>query len=240
MFFDLYSLFLSLTGVDNKTAMSERIEIVSMKQVTGLYELEISTLKSRIVVTADLVHRHRLKAGIIITQPQLEQLLEESEQARCDQYVTMLLGRREHSTYEIRQKLRRKQFEPKAIDTTLRRFSRNGLLDDNRFAANLARRTLEQKPAGHMFIKAVLLRKGIPGEIAERVVGQLLADKDETDLARKALERKWRQWREIDVETARKRAYNYLSRRGIGYQAARTAFDELSAKLNEVNKDQDG
>lgn len=219
--------------------MSDRIEIVSVKQVAGLFELEISALKGRLVVTADLVYRHRLKAGIVITEPQLQQLLEESEQARCEQFVTLMLGRREHSVHEVRQKMYKKQFSNRAMELTLRKFTMNGLLDDHRFATNLARRTLERKPSGHMFIKAVLQRKGIDSQIAEQITATLLDGQDEIDLARKALERRWRSWGEIDVETARKRAYNYLSRRGIGYQAARAAFEELSGKFNEVSKDQD-
>ena len=66
-----------------------------------------------------------------------------------------------------------------------------------------------------------------------------MSDRDETELAIRALQSRWRRWSEIDVETARKRAYNYLSRRGIGYQAARAAFEELSGKTDEVTEDQD-
>ena len=84
---------------------------------------------------------------------------------------------------------------------------------------------------------AVLQRKYINRALAEQVVGNLLANEDETDLAVAALERKWHQLAEFDVETARRKAYNYLSRRGIGYAAAKDAFENLSARSKEVRED---
>jgi regulatory protein len=198
------------------------------------YELTISALEEPLMVSPSMYHRHRLKEGIVITPPQLEQLVTESARELCDQAVGRLLGYREHSVGEMRRKLRQRRFTPDVIEETLRKYIRNGLLDDHRYATRLAQKTLGQKPSGKAFVAAVLQRKGIGRDLAAEIVDELFEDADETDLALAALESRWAQWRQIDVETARRKAYNYLSRRGIGYEAAKAAFEMLHGRTSEV------
>lgn len=214
--------------------MTERIAITAVKATNNGYELTISTLEQALLVSPSMYHRHRLKEGIVITPPQLEQLVSESAREVCEQTIGRLLGYREHSVAEMRRKLRQRQFEPDVIDEILRKYVRNGLLDDARYGTRLARQTLERKPSGRAFITAVLLRKGIERDLAEEIVARLFIDSDETELAIAALESRWSQLGQIEVETARRKAYNYLSRRGIGYAAAKAAFEKLHRRTSEV------
>lgn len=214
--------------------MNEKISITTVKATPKGFELTISTLEEPLLVSPSIYHRHRLKEGIVITAPQLEQLVAESAREVCEQTVGRLLGYREHSVAEMRRKLRQRQFASDVIEDTLRKYVRNGLLDDARYGQRLAERTLERKPSGRAFVLAVLQRKGINRDLAGEIVGRLFEDADETDLAVAALESRWSRWRQIDVETARRKAYNYLSRRGIGYAAAKAAFEELHSRTSEV------
>jgi len=214
--------------------MTDRIAITAVRATNNGYELTISTLEEPLLVSPSIYHRHRLKEGIVITPPQLQQLIAESAREVCEQTVARLLGFREHSVAEMRRKLKQRQFASEVIEEILRKYVRNGLLDDARYGERLARKTLERKPSGRAFVLSVLQRKGIDRELAGEIVDRLFEKTDETDLAMAALESRWSRWAEIDVETARRRAYNYLSRRGIGYEAAKAAFEKLHRRTSEV------
>lgn len=199
--------------------------------------MTISTREKPLLLSTDLYHRHQLKAGIVLSAAQLDQLVAEVACEACDRTVGRMLAIREHSAGEIRLKLARKNHDREIADKVVKKYLHQGLIDDARYASMLARRTLNRKPSGRAYLVAVLQRKYIDRALAEQVVGNLLANEDETDLAVAALERKWHQLAQIDLETARRKAYNYLSRRGIGYAAAKDAFETLAARTKEVTED---
>lgn len=199
--------------------------------------MTISTREEPLLLSADLYHRHRLKEGIVLSSAQLDQLVTEVATDTCDSTVGRMLAIRDHSAGEIRLKLARKNHTREVADRVIKKYLGQGLIDDARYATMLAARTLKRKPAGKAYLVAVLQRKYIDRALAEQVVVNLLANENETDLATAALERKWRQLDQIDVETARRKAYNYLARRGIGYAAAKEAFEKLAARSKEVTED---
>lgn len=204
-----------------------------MRQSGVRYWLTISSLEQPLEVTEELVLKYRLKAGIVITAAQLAQLQTEAELAACDREVARLLGMRDHSVGELRLKLARKQFSRTTINETVTRYRQRGMLDDAHFAFLLARRALEKNPSGRAYLVATLVKKQIERRLAEQTVDQLLAGSDEVTLAVHSLKKRWRLLRQLELETARRRAYTYLGRRGIGYEAARAAFEQLVDQENE-------
>lgn len=190
-------------------------------------KLQLTGFDEPLVVGAEVIARYRLVEGIVLTESQVVQLKRDAELGGCEREVGRLLGMRDHSTGEIRTKLKRKLFSSEAVDEAVRRYRDRGLLDDVRFAYQHAERLLERNPAGRPYLVAYLRRKGIDRALAESTVDVVMGNQDEVALAVAALERRWRLFRQFDVEKARRRAYTYLSRRGIGYEAARAAFDRL-------------
>ena len=217
--------------------MTQEIRISRIKQVANGYRVEVSGREEPVLVPAELLHRHRLKEGIVITRPQYSQLLAEAELAACEQTVGRLLALREHTVGEVRAKLARRKLSPEAIEPTIRKYQANGLLDDARVADQLARQTFRRKPCGRSFMLAVLRRKMIERTLAERTADQLLDGEDETAIALKALQQKWPQPDQIDVESVRRKAYSYLSRRGFGYRAARAAWARHFNTTGKVDRD---
>lgn len=70
--------------------------------------------------------------------------------------------------------------------------------------------------------------------MAADIVDEIMGNVDENELALEILRGRWRQFSKFDLETARKKAYNYLSRRSVSYGAAKYAFE---AMIKEVNED---
>ncbi|MEW6050637.1 MAG: regulatory protein RecX [Candidatus Zixiibacteriota bacterium] len=214
--------------------MSDPIRILQIRQFGVRYWLTISGLEKPIAVGEELVQRYRLKEGIVVTEPQLAQLLAEAELAECDRETARLLAMRDHSIGELKLKLVRKQFSRKSIQEIIKRYESRGLLDDSHYAHNLARRALEKNPSGRTFLVATLVKKHVNRQLAEETADMVLAGTDEVTLAVASLRKRWRTLRQLELETARTRAYTYLGRRGISYEAARAAFEQLYDQENEV------
>jgi regulatory protein len=216
--------------------MQDPIRITGIEEWRGGFRLHISSLEEPIECSGLLIAQHRLKEGIVLTPPQVEQIKRQAELEACDREVARLLSLRDHSEGEVRAKLARKRFSRETIGQILKAYRERRLLDDAQFAQAHARRLLERKPAGRSYLVAYLRRKYIDRDLAERTVDTLLSDRDETGLARASLQQRWSHWSQFDLETARRKAYTYLSRRGIGYEAARAAFEEL---YNTEHEDSD-
>jgi len=190
-----------------------------------------------VVVPEHIVHKHRLKEDIVITPSQLETLRTESELFRCDRTAARMLAAREHSTGEIRTKLARKSFTPDAIRQIVRKYQDRGVLDDARYAHRLANQLLMQRPCGRAYLVAYLQRRMIDRSLAEETADVALTGKDEKELATAALAKRWGGYSQFELEVARQKAYNYLARRGFGYEAARVAFEQLLERRKEVPRD---
>ncbi len=214
--------------------MEDKIRILKLSRSASEVSVTISALDEPLVVPEHVVHRYRLKEDIVITPSQLETLRTESELFRCDRTATRMLAAREHSTGEIRTKLVRKSFTPDAIRQIVRKYKDQGVLDDARFAHRLANQLLTQRPCGRVYLVACLQRRRIDRSLAEETADEALTGKDEKELATAALIKKWGEYRQFELEVARRKSYNYLVRRGFGYEAARVAFEQLLERRKEV------
>ena len=214
--------------------MEEKIRILKLSRSASEVSVTISALEDPVVVPEHIVHKHRLKEDIVITPSQLETLKTESELFRCDRTAARMLAAREHSTGEIRTKLVRKSFTPDTIQQVVRKYKDQGVLDDAHFAHRLANQLLMQRPCGRAYLVAYLQRRMIDRSLAEETADVALTGKDEKELAVAALAKRWGGYRQFELEVARQKAYNYLARRGFGYEAARVAFEQLLERRKEV------
>jgi regulatory protein len=76
-----------------------------------------------------------------------------------------ILGRRDHGREELRRKLLARGYAPEAVGVVLDRLSERGLLDDERFAREFARQSLE-KGHGALYVRAKLGARGLRGASA--------------------------------------------------------------------------
>lgn len=218
--------------------MESPVRITRMQETGVVFRIFLSDREDPILVDPLIVAKHRLKEGIVLTPPQVVDLVREAALSLCDREVARLLALRPHAIGEVRLKLARKQFELDIVNATLRRYEQRGLLDDAHVAMTLARIALERHPAGRSYLIAVLRKKMIARELAEQTVDLALGDRDENELAYAALSQRKRALfsaPQIEVESVRRKAYTFLSRRGIGYAAAKAAVERLLKEREETD-----
>ena len=217
--------------------MSEKIKLTALTSGPKGIILAISSLEERLVVSRDSIIKHRLVANVVLTPSQVEQLQQESHLHLCDFETARLLALRPHSVGEIRAKLTRKQFPAETIKQVVGKYKSMGILDDVQYAYRQGQFLLERRPCGKAYLSAHLQRKKIQRDLAESTAETLLAETDLTSLAVASLEKRWKSLGQFELETARTKSYNYLARRGFGYQTARAAFEELLNRTEEENED---
>lgn len=198
----------------------------------GEQKVSFSTEES-LMIPSLLVLKHKLVVGTIITVAQYAQLKRESDETHTKEYAERYLALRMYGTDELRARLREKGCGSEAIGMVIADLTKRRLLDDEAYAFALVRRTLERKPAGEQFLIAVLRKKRLNQQLATTVVQTALLSEDESSLAIRALEKRWRLWANLDLESIRKKAYTYLSGRGIGYAAAKEAVDLLARRQSD-------
>ena len=141
-----------------------------------------------------------------------------------------VLGVRDHSCFEMEQKLLSRGFDEAEVQETLGKLQGYGYLDDERFAVLLAR---SNRGLGRRGLARKMAQKGITSQISETLLEQI--DEDE-ELARAlAAARKHSPTSKIsslDRETWQRRLSSFLARRGFStgviLNVCRQLEDELA------------
>jgi regulatory protein len=129
--------------------------------------------------------------------------------------------------------LRGKGLAAEAVEQALDDLERVGYIDDEDYARERLDGLLRKSKRGQMALVHALIKDGLDRDLAERIVAERLAGED---LGRWALEvaaERVERLRDVEPETARRRLYGYLKRRGFTDAQTLTAVDEAMASLHE-------
>ncbi|KKS71145.1 MAG: hypothetical protein UV41_C0005G0001, partial [Candidatus Daviesbacteria bacterium GW2011_GWA2_42_7] len=84
------------------------------------------------------------------------------------------------------------------------------------------------KQKGERALKMELFQKGIDREIIEKVLSEPFdSAQGEEDLAKLALEKKMKAWRNLPPQELKKKAYEFLMRKGFDYSVAKDAVENI-------------
>jgi SOS response regulatory protein OraA/RecX len=183
--------------------------------------------------TKGVIDRLGLAEGAEFTPDTFKELKTILEQKFAYYSAESLLARRPYSVGEFKQRLRRKEISEKLIAEIVKEFRSKKILDDFGYAVTRAQSLIDRKPAGKGYLVAWLQKRLVPREIAEKAVAELLSDVDEVETAIELLQRRRGAFEKFDIETARRKAYTYLSRRAISYGASRAAFEKVFGKSTD-------
>ena len=166
--------------------------------------------------------------GCNITEEQLNTLLAASQYNRARERALYLLGLRDYACKELEQKLYT-EAPPETAAAVVERLRQVGLLDDERYAARLARSLSEGKHYPRRRIEQELRRRGILPVLVQTAVSELEGEDYEQALA--LLQKKY--YNKLNDPDSRRRVVAALARRGFSYGAIRRAMDEMGAPDDE-------
>jgi regulatory protein len=157
------------------------------------------------------------------------------EVAAAREAALRLLAVRARSEREIRDRLRSKGYDPTAVDDVVQGLTSAGLLDDVSFARLWADERVRLRPVGPMRLRQELAAKGVPGDVADRVLAETFSAHDEVDLAVEAARKRARG--AMGDRRERERLHAFLVRRGFTYEAVSQALRMLEAETDDAEAD---
>lgn len=188
----------------------------------------------------DLVVEYRLVPGKVLDTSDVEKLLFEAEVGKLMEKMYRLWNIRQRSEKEVRDYFRAKNLELRikgkeqisqlVIDALVETLKKKGLINDLEFAKAWVEARRNSKKKGIRAIKAELFQKGIDKEIIEDVIRQQVAGNSEEDLARQALEKKMKAWKNLSPLEHNKKAYEFLARKGFEYEVIKKTIENLMGK----------
>ena len=161
--------------------------------------------------------------------PTLFETDEAVEKARA--YALRLLSKRAQTKKEICDKLAGRGYEQGAIEQTLSMLKRLNLIDDVLFARQFVEQRLRLRPSGRVALVRDLVHRGVPTEIIDRVLDDVLADVDIEDVALDLMMSRANRYRGLSREKALGRMYGFLGRRGFEASVARDVAHKVWSKI---------
>lgn len=198
----------------------------------------------------DTLVSENLKTGQKLTQFEVEELEKKSDLGKLMQKALRFLEVRPRSEFEIRQYLKRKIWQSKtfeylrnseegeaAIESILSKLKLLKFLNDEEFTRWwIEQRRGARHPKGIRFIKAELLKKGIPREIIqdklEATVNKLPRDQtfSEEELAFKAAQKKLKTYQNLLPWEFKRKLGAYLARRGFDWEVIKEVLQKIVDK----------
>jgi len=138
-----------------------------------------------------------------------------------------MLGRRELSEAQIRQRLARREHDPEAIDAAVARLLEERAIDDARVAGAIARTETGIRKRGRLRVRRKIESAGISPATARRAIDEVFGALDDEDLLESALAKRLRGGASIADQREFNRLYRYLV--GQGFEP-----DRVLARLKKL------
>lgn len=143
---------------------------------------------------------------------------------RLDKFFSI----RVRSEKEVRDYLKnRKQVSDSLINLVIQKLKKQNVLNDLEFAKAWVESRRRSKKKGRIALKAELFQKGIDKELIEEVLED---NTGEENLAGQALEKKLKNWQSLPYLEKKKKAYEFLMRRGFEYEVVRNVIENFIKK----------
>jgi regulatory protein len=147
------------------------------------------------------------------------------EKARKDAFAA--LGRKGLSQYELIERLMRKGHEESIAQTVADECIADGWLDDAALERDVVQHSLDRKPAAERLLLEKLAQRGIPQDVAERIVREALGERNPVEEAAALAETKYRSMQSLPSPTAARRLAGFLHRRGFDDETVETVLNRM-------------
>ncbi|MGN0487799.1 MAG: regulatory protein RecX [Ruminococcus sp.] len=165
----------------------------------------------------------RFSVGGEITDSELKELIESSNEKRAKEKALWLISYRDHSKKELTDKIRKTADKDSAIKA-VERLEELGLVNDEKFARTYAEKLLLNKKLSKKGAKYKLLEKGIDRELAEEILDEFQVDPREQ--IREIIESKYKS--SLTDEKGKRRAVSALQRKGFSWSDIRAVLEEYT------------
>ncbi len=166
------------------------------------------------------------KVGSEITDEQLKELIEQSNEKRAKEKALWLISYRDHSKRELETKIA-KTSDAESAQKAVERMEELGLVNDEKFARRYAEELIYTKHLSARGVKYKLSEKGIDRELTEQILEEL--DPDPREHIGILIETKYRT--ALNDEKGRRRAVAALQRMGYSWADISAVLEEYTDEV---------
>jgi len=187
-----------------------------------------------LILLLDVFLKSDLKKNGEVSDDRFSLLIKENKLFHIKQRALRYLGRRLHSSSELRIKLKQKRYENESIEDVVKELSDAGYLNDLNFARVFTEEKAKTKYWSKNKIKAELIKKGISAEIITQVLDEGFDEDDEYKKAMMTAQKKIKtlKLKLNDEKELKRKLISFLSMRGYSYEIAGKVCDELIAEAD--------
>ncbi len=178
-------------------------------------------------LSAKLAAERGIRPGRTVTSEELAELAETDARRRAMNIAVRLLSYGPRSVHELRDRLKRKNFEPEIIAATVDRLKELGYVDDEAFARSWTELRQSSRPRSARLLASELRLKGIAPEVANEATSAISDD----EAAYEAASGRMRSLRGLQYKTFRERLGRFLTSRGFDYGVARETIERCWEEL---------
>ncbi|MCG9127985.1 RecX family transcriptional regulator [Candidatus Poribacteria bacterium] len=167
-----------------------------------------------LIIPSVLIDNFGLCIGLSIEKKIIEKLIAADEAMRAKNIALSVLKERIYSKSQMVTYLEREGFTDNTIQQIVIELIQSGHIKDREFAVKWINRRQKSNPRGNSLLKQELLEKGVDRDTVDQVFSKL-DERDDTDLVLQIAEKRSKAYRNLPVQTARRRLHAYLARRGF-------------------------
>ncbi|MEL7361576.1 MAG: RecX family transcriptional regulator [Bacteroidota bacterium] len=179
-------------------------------------------------LTKDLALTEGLRKDRMLTVAEQEVLLTRDEALRARRKALDYLSYKARTSTEVRRKLRDTGFSEDAVEEAVARMEELGYLDDEAYAKAYARGRFSGRGYGPQRIRTDLMKRGLDRRVIDAALEEFAEPDDLYEAALRHGQKRWdRLASEPDARKRRKKTYDFLLRRGYGFDTARRVLETL-------------
>jgi len=180
-------------------------------------------------LSVDIFYKSDLKKNDEISDDRFSSLIKENRLFHIKQRAFRYLGRRQHSTSELRIKLKQKGYETELINQVLDDLKQKNYLDDTKFAEMFVEEKIKLKLWGEQKLRSELIKRGIKSEIISDVIRNKVSEQDKLSYAMILASKKYDTLRNrnVDKDVIKRKLFTFLNSRGYNYDVIKEVCDEL-------------
>ena len=179
-------------------------------------------------LTIEVFLKSGLKKSDEISDDRFSFLIEQNKLFHIKQRAFRLLGRRQHSSSELRRKLWNKEYEQKLIDEVIEDLKKNDYIDDKEFIRAFMAEKSNTKNWSTKKIKSELIKRGINQTLLDKILSEQPKG-SEFENAMKLAEKKFEvlSKRNFELKELRNKLSSYLFSKGFDYELVKDIVSEL-------------
>jgi regulatory protein len=164
-----------------------------------------------------------------ISESRFSSLIEENQTYHLKQKAFRLLGRRQHSAFELKLKLRQKGYREDLISSVVNQLLESNYVNDYDFAKSFTEENIKNKLWGQRKIEAELIKKGVNKEIISQIISENFSDGNQLEKAIVLGKKKYKSLvdRNTDKDKIQTKLYSFLFSKGYGYDIIKRTIDSI-------------